>query len=500
MKKFISYSIIIITSFLSGIVFGQVECVTDPPLPPVLTSVSVQPETGNTIFTWTQSSSTGIAAYILYSYKNGDGMPIDTIWDPAATSYTLSNTSTKYFSVSYVVSSMRLPRCTSIFSNVLNSIFEVATIDTCLKKIRVSWNSYQSFPAIPQVKLTGYSVLVSVDGGPFSITGNAGVSETSYTLSDFNVNSEYCFKVRANLEGGAYSSSNKTCLSTKMQRPPQWINADQATINPQNKVSVSFTVDPFSDIRQFSLQRKTGNTGTYKEISKPVSVNGSVNFTDSQANPDSINYYVLSAVNSCNLSVMESNIASNIVLKSKIDGNNIILSWNPYKNWLGTISSYRLFINTGNGFEEREVIPAGDSIFIQAYKQIMYQVSGNEVCFYIIATEKSNPHGIAGESISSRTCTLPVEIITVPNVFTPDNDLHNDLFRPVLSFTPVQYHLVISDRQGTMLFETRNYLEEWDGSRNGSPQPQGVYLWFLKVTTPTGKQISRTGTVTIISK
>jgi gliding motility-associated-like protein len=188
------------------------------------------------------------------------------------------------------------------------------------------------------------------------------------------------------------------------------------------------------------------------------------------------------------------------VLSSETSGNNIILSWNPYKNWLGTISSYRLFINTGNGFEEKEVIPAVDSVFIQDYRQIMYQVSGNEVCFYIIATEKSNPHGIGGESISSRTCTSPVEKITVPNVFTPDNDLHNDLFRPVLSFTPVQYHLVISDRQGTMLFETRNYLEEWNGSRNGSPQPQGVYLWFLKVTTPTGKQISRTGTVTIISK
>jgi gliding motility-associated-like protein len=376
----------------------------------------------------------------------------------------------------------------------------VATIDTCMKKIRVSWNSYQSIPSIPQIKLTGYSVLLSAGGGPFSVSGNVSGSETSYTLSDFNINSEYCFEVRANLEGGTFSSSNRTCLSTKMQRPPQWINADQATINPQNKVSLSFTIDPLSEIRQFSLQRKTGITGIYKEISKPVSVNGSVIYTDNQANPDSINYYMLSAVNSCKLSVMESNIASNIVLSSKTSGNDIVLSWNPYKKWLGTISSYRLFINTGNGFEEKEAISAGDSVYIQAYRQIMYEVTGNEVCFYISATETSNPHGIAGESISSKTCILPTEIITVPNVFTPNNDLHNDLFRPVLSFTPVQYHLVISDRQGTLIFETRNYLEDWNGSRNGNPQPQGVYLWFLKVTTPTGKEISRTGTVTIISK
>jgi hypothetical protein len=95
----------------------QIDCSTNPPLPPLLKSVSVQPETGRTEFTWMSSPSPNIAAYVLYSYKNGDGMPIDTIWDPAAISYTLSSTATKYFSVSYVVAAMRLPRCTSIWSH-----------------------------------------------------------------------------------------------------------------------------------------------------------------------------------------------------------------------------------------------------------------------------------------------------------------------------------------------------------------------------------------------
>jgi hypothetical protein len=40
-------------------------------------------------------------------------------------------------------------------------------------------------------------------------------------------------------------------------------------------------------------------------------------------------------------------------------------------------------------------------------------------------------------------------------------------------------------------------MMEWDGTRSGNPQPQNVYLWFLNVTTPGGKSISKTGTVTI---
>jgi gliding motility-associated-like protein len=496
MKNRFIIVIIILLICWSKDAFSQVNCVTDPPLPPVLTSISVQPETGKTVFTWTLSPTSDIAAYILYSYKNGDGTAIDTIWDPSVSSYVLTSTSTKYFSVSYVIAAMRLPRCTSIFSNVLNTVFEEASIDTCLQKIVVKWNNYASVP----VKVADYSVLMSLGGGSYIETGKTDAQTTSFTVNDFTLNTDYCFVIRANLENGAFSTSNKSCILTKMQRPPMWINADQSTINSDGKVAVSFTIDPLSEIVHFSLERKTGLTGVAQEISKPVSVNGSVDYIDNQAKTDIVNYYRLSAINSCNLPVTVSNVASNIVLSLQSTDNNVILSWNQYKEWLGIVSAYKIHVNTGNGFEEKAVVSAADSVFILDYQQLMYQVSGAKVCFYVSASEASNPYGIQGESISSEICSSPVEIITVPNVFTPNNDLENDLFKPVLTFTPVDYHIIISDRQGNVLFESRDYLEEWDGSKNGSPQPQGVYLWFLKLTTPSGKSISRTGTITIINK
>ena len=66
---------------------AQTNCTV--PLPPTLTSVSVEPETSKTEFTWILSPSSDIAAYIIYSYKGGDGFAIDTVWDPAATSHTI---------------------------------------------------------------------------------------------------------------------------------------------------------------------------------------------------------------------------------------------------------------------------------------------------------------------------------------------------------------------------------------------------------------------------
>jgi gliding motility-associated-like protein len=494
MKNCRSYFFIVLFTIWSGEIISQIPCITDPPLPPVLTAVSVQPETGNTVFTWTLSPSSDIAAYIVYSYINGDGFALDTIWDPAATTYTLASTVTKYFSVSYVVAAMRKPTCTSIFSNVINSIYEKVIVDSCLKKIAISWNSYPSFP----FRVSDYSVLSSVAGGSYTESGRVTTSESGFTLNDFTINTDYCFVVRANMETGKVSTSNKTCVSTKMQRPPTWINADQATLNENGKIALSFTIDPLSEINHFSLERKSSSMGSFQEISQPVSSNGTVHFIDDQAQSDIINYYRLSAVNNCNLPVLTSNLASNIVLTLVRTGDNIILSWNPYRKWLGIISSYRLFVNTGKGFEEKAVIPSNDTTFTLGYRQIMYQVTANEVCFYISAAESSNPHGISGESISIEICTTPTEVITVPNIFTPNNDLKNDLFRPVLSFTPLNYHLIISDRHSKVLFETNDFQTEWDGTHNGTPEPEGVCLWFLKLTTPAGKTISRTGTVTII--
>jgi gliding motility-associated-like protein len=470
------------------------------PLPPVLTLVSVQPETGKTDLKWNLSPSSDIAAYIVYTYRVPDGLPIDTIWSPSATNYSVQSMGTGYFSTSYVITAYRLSTvqgedgCASPLSNVLTTIFCNSSIDTCNRKITVTWNTYSDFPK----PVKEYKILVSVNGNALSELYTAAKSTESFTISDFLTDSEYCLVVKALFDDGTFSTSNKSCLSTKMQKPPDWINADYATVNGENKVALSFSIDPSSEIRNFSLSRMTGSSGTFQEIAKPVSANGRVLYTDNEAKPGDINYYRLSAINGCNIPVTVSNLCSNIVLELERSGDDLVLSWNSYRKWLGTISDYRLYINTGNGFEEKAILSVSDTLLKLGYKEIMYEVVSENVCFYIKATEVANPHGVTGESRSPDICTVPTEVITVPNVFTPDNDLINDLFRPVLSFTPINYHLVITNRNGSIIFETRDHLEQWDGTQNGNPLPQGVSLWFLKVTTPSGKPVTKTGTVTIV--
>ena len=134
-----------------------------------------------------------------------------------------------------------------------------------------------------------------------------------------------------------------------MQRPPGWINADYATVE-NNRITLSFTIDPLSDRFNFSLEKKSGNGGVYMEIAKPVSSDGMVSYTDEKADINTINFYRLSAVNSCSNPVTVSNVASNIVLSLKRENNYINLKWNQYKDWLGFVNSYRILYNAGAGY------------------------------------------------------------------------------------------------------------------------------------------------------
>lgn len=66
-----------------------------------------------------------------------------------------------------------------------------------------------------------------------------------------------------------------------------------------------------------------------------------------------------------------------------------------------------------------------------------------------------------------------------PNVFTPNNDTKNDLFK-VLNYTSDYFTLIVYNRYGQKVFETTDYSKGWDGNFSGKPQPAGTYTYLCK--------------------
>jgi gliding motility-associated-like protein len=65
------------------------------------------------------------------------------------------------------------------------------------------------------------------------------------------------------------------------------------------------------------------------------------------------------------------------------------------------------------------------------------------------------------------------------NIFTPNGDGINDLFRPSTTCNIFSYQLTIFNRWGQLVHETHNKAYGWDGCINGEMAAEGVYYFTL---------------------
>jgi gliding motility-associated-like protein len=77
----------------------------------------------------------------------------------------------------------------------------------------------------------------------------------------------------------------------------------------------------------------------------------------------------------------------------------------------------------------------------------------------------------------------PELLIWIPNAFTPNNDLKNDLFLPVFSDPTyvVSYSMMIFDRWGNLIFSTEDPLLGWDGRTKNTRAEVDTYVFRISV-------------------
>ncbi len=92
--------------------------------------------------------------------------------------------------------------------------------------------------------------------------------------------------------------------------------------------------------------------------------------------------------------------------------------------------------------------------------------------------------------------------IFAPNVFTPDNDDFNNTWRVYISGIDIyQFHLIIYNRWGEIVFESFDPEAEWDGTygNGGTAIMDGVYPWVIETKDSRYDQIYEfKGSITIV--
>lgn len=146
-------------------------------------------------------------------------------------------------------------------------------------------------------------------------------------------------------------------------------------------------------------------------------------------------------------------------------------------------------LDAGKGFEHYLWYPTGDST-----QWIMVDRLGD---YYVIVKDFRGCSG-GDSTIVKRKCP---GYLYFPNVFTPNNDSHNDLYLPE-GTDVLSYHLRIYNRWGEEIFETQDLSEGWNGKFKGFKAPEGTYIWMSEYSLLNEKKLEnhyyKNGTLQLI--
>ena len=121
----------------------------------------------------------------------------------------------------------------------------------------------------------------------------------------------------------------------------------------------------------------------------------------------------------------------------------------------------------------------------------------NEPIDYTVRLVVTDTSGCADTALrvvkSANNC-----FIAVPSAFTPNGDGSNDYLYPLNAWKATDLVFRVYNRNGQMVYETKDWTKKWDGRINGNAAPAGVYVWTLEYFDVEHRWQSQKGTTILI--
>ena len=124
----------------------------------------------------------------------------------------------------------------------------------------------------------------------------------------------------------------------------------------------------------------------------------------------------------------------------------------------------------------------------------------NQIGEYLVELTVTDANGCE-DIYASEVVAVEDYFIWAPNAFSPNGDIHNEIFRPIIqNFIPSSFDIYIYDRWGKLVYQSDDYYSGWDGIRmnNGIAADTDSYSYVVKFNTHRNVLIEYTGVVLII--
>lgn len=154
----------------------------------------------------------------------------------------------------------------------------------------------------------------------------------------------------------------------------------------------------------------------------------------------------------------------NITFNSTSTGDNLIYHW-----------------ETGDG-----------SVYDTAHFIHTYADSG----YYSVKLVTENSFGCI-DSVSNTIHITPKYMLRIPTAFTPNGDGRNDIFQ-ITGNGVKKFRITIYNSWGSLIFESNNIANSWDGKMNGQPALPGLYVYHTYFMDENDEESEQTGSFILI--
>lgn len=478
---------------------------TIPPTIPTLESVSVNDTTSKIKLSWGVSSSSDVNSYVIFHSADpvSTWTPIDTVWGRLNTTW-IDDINSPTAINNYRISARDSCGLASAMTvDYQSNMILTSNVDVCHLQVALSWTPYVSMTN----GLHHYEVMVSQNGLPYSMVQNISPMTTNYTYPGLINGTNYKIVIKAVSNGSQYTAiSTLQSFDFIVEESNDYVYIAGASVQDNKDIIVTInTIGDVSPFEYLELYRAEDNPVNFVKIGEIPYQNSAVyTYTDYNLQVTHKTYfYKVYLYSDCIPEPLVSNVSNSILLTASGDA--------AHRNtlqWFNFDDNVPLTPNS-NSFILRQMETDGDyvemvsNIVWAAYNTYMDDVSelqsfGSDFKYKVGIYHSTNEYGYCPTSLSNEVTLRQKPTIWIPNAFRPIGS-QNKVFRPITSFvSPDSYKFVIYNRQGQLVFQTKDPGEGWEGRLfNGDYAPAGVYIYMIEFIDTSDELFSTNGTVTL---
>lgn len=286
----------------------------------------------------------------------------------------------------------------------------------------------------------------------------------------------YCYYLYAlNVCDKADDSTYVICSVEEATVPIQETRIFHATVADDDKsVQVRWFKIFEDDFGAYEIYRKPRNTVKGFELVGMVTDGDDTLYEDFDLDPEVESYcYEVKVADKCGHKSLASNSACNVVLKGLSIPFEHDLQWQQYEEWPAGVREYEI------SRKDDRNIPM--TIFITPvndHKDTALDYNWGAYRYRVIAREEG---GDNAWSQSNDIYLIQKPIVYVPNAFTPNGDLLNDIWGIKHAFVK-DFQLTVYNRWGQKVFETSDKNEIYEGIFKSITPSDNVFIWTIRYT------------------